>query len=237
MPPDITTLIITVGSVIYICFLVLLLILFVFYLPVRILLIPAFWVRKKTREDFRPWPRRILVTLGFAPATLFIGFFAFFFVCGFRPDAPVTAHSPDGTKEALLYTNTWGIDRNTRLTLKEPILYGLCDRYRAVYTGPDWADDEVTGSERILWSKDGKHLLVLRPGIAEGGKLYITTGESVYLWYSLEAGKRASTMPNLSFADLAPIDFTEKVEKGEDIFAADRAKLATTRAQTQDTNR
>ena len=232
MPTDITTLITTIGLLIYIWFLYFLLIFFVLYLPVRILLIPGFWVRKKTREDFRPWPRRILVTLGFAPAPLLIGFIAFFFVCDFRPDTAVTAHSPDGTKEALLYSRILGIDKSTVLTLKDPILCGLCNRYKAVYAGPEWAD-EVTGSERILWSKDGKHLLVLRPGIAEGGKLYITTGESVYLLYSLEAGEGKSARADLSFTDLAPINFTEKVERGEDIFAEERARLATTRAQTQ----
>ena len=36
---------------------------------------------------------------------------------------------------------------------------------------------------------------------------------------------------------VAPFDFTEKVEKGEDIFTAERAQLATTRSQNQDTQR
>ena len=122
-----------------------------------------------------------------------------------------SAVSPDGRMVVQLADRgTFMFDRNFDVRLRR---YGL---WRHVWTSPD---ESLPHGERFLWSRDGRHVLLL------GAKLFATvdsclaSGEFMYLHLDTQTGEvRANTPqrrgPRFALADLAGIEFAEPLVPG-----------------------
>jgi len=123
-----------------------------------------------------------------------------------------SAVSPDGRMVVQLADRgTFMFDRNFDIRLRRS--YGL---WRHVWTSPD---ESLPHGERFLWSRDGRHVLLL------GAKFFATvdsclaSGEFMYLHLDTQTGEvRANTPqwrgPRFALADLAGIEFPEPLVAG-----------------------
>ncbi len=82
-----------------------------------------------------------------------------------------------------------------------------------VYQSPD----EGRPEERLLWSSDSRHVLLVGKYLAAGPEFVADTGETIYLLYNVQTGEvrcnSSQLQPRLKgfdFDDLARIDFPEK---------------------------
>ena len=83
----------------------------------------------------------------------------------------------------------------------------------AIYQSPD----EGRPDERLLWSSDNRHVLLVGKYLAAGPEFVTDTGETIYLLYNVQTGEircnSSQLQPRLNgfdFDDLARIEFPEK---------------------------
>jgi hypothetical protein len=146
-------------------------------------------------------------------------FATFCFFLGCSPPAPrtfVSKHSPDGKCLAELAESFSGGmgngDRHVEVRLSSP--NAIHSQAETIFKSPD-----VGGpTERLLWSKDNRYLLVVGKvgGLSVGPGAVSDTGDVLYLLYDLEKRDLRCNetqlnvpMKSFDFRDLAGIDFGE----------------------------
>lgn len=83
-----------------------------------------------------------------------------------------------------------------------------------IYSSPD--EGRPVGTERIIWSKDGDHFLLVGKEFAAGKEARLANGEYLYLLYQVSKKKvHANALqakhPRFTFDDLNGIEFAEKL--------------------------
>lgn len=154
------------------------------------------------------WSKALAVALGLAGTGL-----AGFGVGRTGADrTTLTRLSPDETLRASLVEPGWrGLDRNFQLRLE--------DRARGttttIFRSPDEGDP--SGTERLIWSKDGTKLLLVGRHFFVQDDLFLDNGDQAYLLYDLRE-KRAwlnahelPDAPRLTAGMLDRVEFTEPV--------------------------
>ena len=118
---------------------------------------------------------------------------AYLFNVGVRtPHVAASATSPDGGRTAQVFVPKRFLDRNLSLRIRE----GWLPLPRTVYVS---GDDTCERGERILWSRDGSHVLVVGrdPCVVsaeEAAGRCLVTGEAVYLHADLANRRIRSNM-------------------------------------------
>jgi hypothetical protein len=131
-------------------------------------------------------------------------------------NGPISASrpSPDGSKVAMLIERPWWrpyIDRNFDLAIKRSWI-GMRS---IVFTSPD---ERILGTERFIWSKDSKHVILVGKKFFGMPMLQLRTGETVYLLYDVDDGKiacnssQAIEYPRITMDELETIEFEEPLE-------------------------
>ncbi len=124
-----------------------------------------------------------------------------------------TRLSPDETLRARLVevSPTWSIDRNFRIDL-ESLIDGTT---KTIFHSPD--EGRPAGSERLIWSKDGKRLLVVGRHCYVKDDLFLDNGDQLYFLHDIPSGKSwlnsdgNSDLPPLRAGTIEGIEFTEPV--------------------------
>jgi hypothetical protein len=137
------------------------------------------------------------------------------------PFVSAASPSPDGATTAEIFEQTAWIDRNFQVRLKTYWL-GLIPRHRVIFRSPDEGDPP---SERLLWSKDGRYLLLVGKQVSPTNRECLSSGEYLYLLYDgqsnlVTANTNVPALEGVSFrlgftlADLAGMDFGEPLVPG-----------------------
>ena len=111
------------------------------------------------------------------------------------PYVSVSSRSPDGTVVAEVYETGWFVDRHFQVRLTRYWL-GFIPFRRVVYISPD---EGARGGERLLWSRDGRHLLLVGPHLFGSPDACLSSGDMLYLLVDARTGATAS---NASRTDL-----------------------------------
>ena len=119
------------------------------------------------------------------------------------------AISPDATTTAELFELPQFVDRNFQVRLKT-YRWKFIPSRRVVFQSPD--EGAPPGTERLIWSRDGRYLLLVGKKVFPRKRECLSTGELLYLLYDNQKGIVSSS--GLSLADLSGIDFTEKLFPG-----------------------
>lgn len=128
--------------------------------------------------------------------------------CGKQEQVSLESTSPGGSFKVQI-VELPVFDRNFQVRLipegKPP---------EVIYSSPD--EGRPVGTERIIWSKDGDHFLLLGKNFTAGKEARLATGEYLYLLYQISTKKvrgNALQANHLGFtvADLNGIEFAEKV--------------------------
>ena len=117
--------------------------------------------------------------------------------------------SPDTTTTAEIFELPQFVDRNFQVRLKTYRRNFIPSR-RVVFQSPD--EGAPPGTERLIWSQDGRYLLLVGKKVFPRKRECLSTGELLYLLYDNQKGIVSSS--GLSLADLSGIDFTEKLFPG-----------------------
>jgi hypothetical protein len=125
-----------------------------------------------------------------------------------------TALSPDDKWQAVLVERGSYLDRNFDVRLGPT--GGVSSSFVPIFSSPD--EGRPIGSERFIWSKDSNYLLLVGRQFAVEGQTRMQTGEDLYLLYHLPTKRllcnaRQVSAQRFSFADLAKIEFTERVQE------------------------
>ncbi len=164
----------------------------------------------------RLWLKRVILAL----AILFLVPLATLVFFTRPPYVSVSAPSPDGRVVAEIYEPPRTIDRNFVVRLKTKGRWGI-SRYKDYFRSPD---EGLPPTERLLWSKDGRYLLLL--GTRES--LYtvrkeacLSSGECLYLLVDTE---KDVVYTNASVRDPHPfsVDDLSGIDFGESFIPADK---------------
>jgi hypothetical protein len=93
------------------------------------------------------------------------------------PHVSVAARSPDGRVVADVYETDWFLDRHFRVRLTTFWL-GIVPIRHVVYYSPD---EGRRGGERLAWSSDGRHVLLLGPHLNATENSCLSSGDALYL--------------------------------------------------------
>ena len=115
---------------------------------------------------------------------LLIAFFAAFFALITWPVVTTAATSPDGALRAEIVDRRLHFsDRNFRLRIVD-----AKGQAKVVFRSPDESPGG-TGQERLLWSSDGRRLLLIGRRFWVRGEAKLESGESLYLLYDVPSGR------------------------------------------------
>jgi hypothetical protein len=144
--------------------------------------------------------------IGVAVLGVLLGWFT---ANAFRRETTTSLLSPDeGLRAVLVESSPRFIDRNFRVYLESTDSHTL----REIFRSPD--EGMPIGSERFLWSRDGKRLLLLgRHFFVEKGA-QLPNGELLYLMYDIPSGRiwcnaKQSGRGRFGSDELAGCDFGE----------------------------
>jgi hypothetical protein len=103
------------------------------------------------------------------------------------------------------------LDRNFSIRLR-----GSSGWWRQVWASPD---ENLPGGERFLWSRDGRHVLLIGPKFFALPESCLASGEFLYLDLDTKTGAvrnnaTQSNGPRFTLADLTRIEFTAPLEAG-----------------------
>ena len=125
----------------------------------------------------------------------------------------ITRLSPDETLRASLIEPEWqGIDRNFQIRL-EDLVKG---EKTTIFRSPD--EGTPYGTERLIWSKDGKWLLLVGRHFFVKEDLFLDNGDQLYFLYQVSSGKfwlnsaERPDLPALKAETIEGIEFTEPVK-------------------------
>ena len=131
-------------------------------------------------------------------------------IMGGIPHISVSSRSPDGTVVADLYETGWAVDRHFQVRLTRYWL-GIIPIRRVVYRSPD---EGARGGERLLWSRDGRHVLLVGPHLFGTPDACLSSGDMLYLLVDGRTGATSSNQyrtdlsyPRFSLHDIAAMDF------------------------------
>ncbi|HSE46838.1 MAG TPA: hypothetical protein VLA89_16085 [Gemmatimonadales bacterium] len=122
-----------------------------------------------------------------------------------------SAAAPDGRMVVQLVDPGRLMDRNFIIRLR-----GSSGWWRQVWASPD---EDLPGGERFVWSRDGRHVLLIGPKFFALPESCLASGEFLYLQLDTKTGAirnnaTQSTGPRLALTDLAGIEFTAPLEAG-----------------------
>ena len=122
-----------------------------------------------------------------------------------------SAAAPDGRLVVQLVDPGRLMDRNFIIRLR-----GSSGWWRQVWASPD---EDLPGGERFVWSRDGRHVLLIGPKFFALPESCLASGEFLYLQLDTKTGAirnnaTQSTGPRLALTDLAGIEFTAPLEAG-----------------------
>jgi hypothetical protein len=104
------------------------------------------------------------------------------------PHVSLSSHSPDGAIAAELYEADRFFDRNFRVRLTR-YWAGIVPIRRVVYASPD---EGARGCEQLIWSKDGRHVLLIGPRFFGTQNACLSSGDVLYLLVDVQTGAVAS---------------------------------------------
>ena len=121
--------------------------------------------------------------------------------------------SPDETLRAsLVERNVRGIDRHFQIRLEN-----LTDQTtRTIFHSPDEGTPE--GTERLIWSKDGKKFLLVGRHFFVKEDLFLDNGDQLYFLYDVPTGKgwnnlaQSNAIPALKAEMIRDVEFTEPIK-------------------------
>lgn len=148
------------------------------------------------------------------------GFVALVLLTGLRvlvglPYVAVSARSPDGRMLAELVETDWFIDRHFKVRLTTRWL-GTIPRRKTLYRSPD---EGPRGGERLLWSREGRYLLLVGPNLSTVAEACLASGDKLYLLVDTSTGSvrvnaTQTRHTRFSVEDLAGMDFTVPLAPG-----------------------
>ncbi len=163
-----------------------------------------------------PWQRLRGVLLVLAVAVL--GFLAIPVLLLREPYVSLSAPSQDGRIVAEVKELLGWIDFNFEVRLKRHWL-GLIPRYETLFRSPD---EGPPGAERLLWSKDGRHLLLVGTRfLAMREEACLASGDWLYLLVDTQArtihtnSKQVRDPQPFSIEGLRAIDFGVPLTRGK----------------------
>ena len=140
-----------------------------------------------------------------------------FTIAGGIPHVSVSSRSPDGTLMADIYETDWLVDRHFRVRLTRYWL-GIIPIRRVAYRSPD---EGPRGGERLLWSRDGRHLLLVGPHLFGTPDACLSSGDMLYLLVDVRTGATASNQyrmdpgyPRFWLHDIAAMEFDINLTPG-----------------------
>jgi hypothetical protein len=124
------------------------------------------------------------------------------------PYVVVSARSPDGRMLAELVETDWFIDRHFKVRLTTRWL-GTIPRRKTLFRSPD---EGPRGGERLLWSREGRYLLLVGPNLSTVAEACLASGDKLYLLVdtstgSMRANADQTRHARFSVGDLAGMDF------------------------------
>ena len=134
-------------------------------------------------------------------AKLFLGF----------STVTVSAAAPDGRMVVQLVDRGRLLDRNFIIRLR-----GSSGWWRQVWASPD---EDLPGGERFVWSRDGRHVLLIGPKFFALPESCLASGEFLYLDLDTKTGAvrnnaTQSNGPRFTLADLTGLEFTARLDAG-----------------------
>lgn len=132
------------------------------------------------------------------------------------PHVSVSSRSPDGTIVADMHETVSFVDRRFTVRLTKYWLRIIPIR-RVVYVSPD---EGPPGGERLLWSRDGRHLLLLGPNLVGTDTACLSSGDILYLLVDTRTGLTASNArqieryPRFSVHDVSAKQFDVDLTPG-----------------------
>jgi hypothetical protein len=146
-----------------------------------------------------------------------IGWIAFVTAAAGVPHVSVSGRSPDGAVVAEVYETTAFLDRHFSVRLTSYWL-GIIPMRRVVYLSPD---EGPRGGERLVWSRDGRRVLLLGPNLFGIHAACLSSGEVLYLLVDAQTGATASNAsqagrdhPRFSLDDVAAMGFDITLKPG-----------------------
>ncbi len=140
-----------------------------------------------------------------------------FTILGGIPHISVSSRSPDGAVVADVYETDWAVDRHFQVRLTRYWL-GIIPIRRVVYRSPD---EGARGGERLLWSRDGRHLLLVGPHLFGSPDACLSSGDMLYLLVDARTGATASNAsrtglnyPRFSLHDVVAMEFDINLTPG-----------------------
>lgn len=96
-------------------------------------------------------------------------------------DVTAVAWSSDGSRVVRLHEIDHFLDRNFRLTLTTD------GQEKTIFHSPD--EGKPIGTERLIWSTDGKFVLLAGKHFYTRPRAQLPTGEQAYLLYAVDTGE------------------------------------------------
>jgi hypothetical protein len=167
-------------------------------------------LRLGIRPDPRDWLRPVLTALVVALVIL-----AGMRVLMGMPYVAISVPSPDGSVVAELVETYWFIDRHFEIRLTTRWL-GVIPRRRTLFQSPD---EGGRGGERLLWSRDGRYVLLMGPNLYAVAEACLASGDKLYLLADASTGSvrvnaTQTRHTRFSVEDLAGMDFTVSLAPG-----------------------
>jgi hypothetical protein len=159
--------------------------------------------------DSRSWIRPTLTALVVALVIL-----AGMRVLMGMPYVAISVPSPDGRVVAELVETYSFIDRRFEIRLTTRWL-GVIPRRRTLFQSPD----EGGRGERLLWSRDGRYVLLVGPKLFAVAEACLASGDKLYLLADASTGSvrvnaTQTRHARFSVEDLAGMDFTVPLAPG-----------------------
>ena len=139
--------------------------------------------------------------------------------CSKQAASTVQSISPDGKLHVFLVEKTYpgGIDRNFEILLELNSTQSA--KREVLFSSPD--EGRPIGTERFVWSKDGKYLLLLgKHFFVENTRNVTSTGEMPYLLYDTQSrevkcnASQVDKYKRFSVGDLTAIEWVgEKIAR------------------------
>jgi hypothetical protein len=174
-------------------------------LAMALLAVRAFVTRTEVRGPLSGFAG--LLGAWVALVTMFVG----------TPHVSLSSRSPDSRIWAELYETTRSFDRHFQVRLTKYWLNIIPIRH-VVYNSPD---EGPRGGERLVWSKDGRYVLLLGPTLFGTHNACLSSGDVLYLLVNaqtLETASNASqTGPRyrrFSLNEIAALGFDINVAPG-----------------------
>lgn len=131
------------------------------------------------------------------------------------PYVGISVTSPDGRVVAELVETDWFIDRHFKIRLTTRWL-GVIPRRQTLFRSPD---EGARGGERLLWSRNGRYVLLVGPNLFAVAEACLASGDKLYPLADASMGSvrvNATQTRHMRFSveDLAGMGFTVPLAPG-----------------------